>query len=272
MTNFMAQIIQVPIEFEFSFSPAEWALSTAVVTGWWQRDERTDDEKHLSGVIEGSSVPPFELDARFLPDGLVAQLYKSKPADVEQVCSRYKIECFVRSSRPPVLRYEKHKKIQKADAWAMREEFLRLDPSSDAFLQFLRKWGDWNGKQFIIIEEIKRSYAALRVSLTNSEILWMSGWWRPQLLGEMIQSRQEYPHFFLHVSDCLSAIQATILIDLVRNVKFQICARPDCATPFPLTSKHEKKYCSWYCGHFESVRRGRKHPDSDTTLNKQKRR
>jgi hypothetical protein len=51
---------------------------------------------------------------------------------------------------------------------------------------------------------------------------------------------------------------ATIHLDLLRGGKFQVCKRSDCAIPFSAESKHKRKYCSWDCGHIESVRRARK--------------
>lgn len=51
---------------------------------------------------------------------------------------------------------------------------------------------------------------------------------------------------------------ATIHLDLLRGGKFQVCKRRDCAIPFSVKSKHKRKYCSWDCGHIESVRRARK--------------
>ena len=47
---------------------------------------------------------------------------------------------------------------------------------------------------------------------------------------------------------------ATTHIDLLRRAKFQICQRPDCATPF---TGRERQYCTQYCGHLESVRKNR---------------
>lgn len=50
---------------------------------------------------------------------------------------------------------------------------------------------------------------------------------------------------------------ATTQIDLIRGAKFKLCERPDCRTPFPILSGHDKKYCEHYCAHIESVRRTR---------------
>ena len=46
----------------------------------------------------------------------------------------------------------------------------------------------------------------------------------------------------------------TTTIDLLKQFEFRTCARPDCAKPFPVKSKHENDYCPQYCAHLESVR------------------
>jgi hypothetical protein len=51
---------------------------------------------------------------------------------------------------------------------------------------------------------------------------------------------------------------ATIHLDLLRGARFQVCKRPDCSIPFSIEARHRRKYCTWYCGHIESVRKARK--------------
>jgi hypothetical protein len=49
----------------------------------------------------------------------------------------------------------------------------------------------------------------------------------------------------------------TIYVDLARGFHFQICQRPDCQVKFPVETAHERKFCSQYCGHLESMRKKR---------------
>jgi hypothetical protein len=70
--------------------------------------------------------------------------------------------------------------------------------------------------------------------------------------------RHEYPHYVLTASGCQRAVLDTITIDFLRKVKFRLCARPDCRTPFPIESRHRREYCCQYCAHIESVRRQRR--------------
>lgn len=48
---------------------------------------------------------------------------------------------------------------------------------------------------------------------------------------------------------------ATTHVDLLRKARIQICQRPDCAIPF--TRGRKRPFCTWYCGHVTSVRKGR---------------
>jgi hypothetical protein len=59
------------------------------------------------------------------------------------------------------------------------------------------------------------------------------------------------------VSDIYEALLATVFFDVARGIRFKTCARKDCGKPFPIESRHKKKYCKWYCAHFEAVRRKR---------------
>ena len=70
--------------------------------------------------------------------------------------------------------------------------------------------------------------------------------------------RPEYPHWLLSANNCQEAIRTTITLDLLKKVKFRLCARPDCRSPFPVESHHQRQYCRQYCAHIESVRRQRR--------------
>lgn len=54
-----------------------------------------------------------------------------------------------------------------------------------------------------------------------------------------------------------NAVLLSLQIDLAKGTRFRTCARPDCGIPYPITNRHERKYCSQYCGHIESLRRKR---------------
>lgn len=78
-----------------------------------------------------------------------------------------------------------------------------------------------------------------------------------QALPLKIGWRGSRPIGVIDVTTAVQLLHASTHIDLIRGAKFKLCARPDCRAPFPILSGHERKYCEWYCGHIESVRRRR---------------
>src|SRR5262249_11855052 len=78
-----------------------------------------------------------------------------------------------------------------------------------------------------------------------------------QKLFPALVARRQYPHFGLTVVGCQEALRTTITIDILKNVRFRLCARHDCRTPFPVETRHQREYCCQYCAHLESVRRQR---------------
>jgi hypothetical protein len=78
---------------------------------------------------------------------------------------------------------------------------------------------------------------------------------RPGALIRAARIRSEYPHLLVRTNFCREAIEATITFDHLRKIKTRICKRADCMKPFPIESRHKRKYCSQYCGHLESMRR-----------------
>jgi hypothetical protein len=51
------------------------------------------------------------------------------------------------------------------------------------------------------------------------------------------------------------AMLLSIFLDRLKGARFLLCARHDCGRLFQVTSAHRRKFCSQYCGHFESLRR-----------------
>ncbi len=85
-----------------------------------------------------------------------------------------------------------------------------------------------------------------------------AGEWLPTQKLLALVPRPQYPHYVRQAVNCQRAILDTIIIDLLRKVKFRLCARPDCRTPFAIESRHHREYCRPYCAHIESLRRRRK--------------
>ena len=64
----------------------------------------------------------------------------------------------------------------------------------------------------------------------------------------------EVPHAVIQPFTGYELLIATAWIDLVRGSNTQVCQRTDCGIPF---TGRKRPFCSWYCGHIVSVRRGR---------------
>jgi hypothetical protein len=57
------------------------------------------------------------------------------------------------------------------------------------------------------------------------------------------------------------AFHASLRIDQITRQRIRNCARPDCPVMFSKpASRTRRKFCSWYCGHIESVRKSRRKP------------
>jgi len=184
---------------------------------------------------------------------------------------------------------------RRADAWQMRSEFFDLRPEDgDALREFLDKWGHWyepgekpsqqwhkeksGGRSpwsgleehrtgtlgFIRAlagdppppdppeSEIWKEQDRLKRALLDPVEEWLTG---SRLAFE---ARPEYPHFYIGARSISKALRATVTLDLLARVKHRLCARKDCRKPFKVESKHSRRFCSQYCGHLESVRRGRR--------------
>ena len=257
----MAHILQIPISFDFRLSQVAWAQVHARITGWWKRHDGTIDSDNLTAEID---EPPMEKESiRFpledLPPGewdrcVEVPIDESFDAEIELICSEFQPQLLV-CEAGRYLSDSEFNKLRPGDAWEMREEFLRVEADGTSSVEFLEKWGRWTAARWVALGEILSLQAAVREALTSAPTKWFT---RPFSALSVRRHRPEYPFFMLPTNECRSAICMTVTIDLLRRVKFKVCARGDCGQPFPVTSKHDRKYCSQYCGHLDSVRRNRK--------------
>jgi hypothetical protein len=112
---------------------------------------------------------------------------------------------------------------------------------------------DSNALNYLFPPEIWAFQENCRDALRKPAHEWLTA---QKLLALM--PRQQYPHYVLNAVGCRAAVLDTITIDLLKKVKFRLCARPDCRSPFAIESKHKREYCCQPCAHLESVRRNRR--------------
>ena len=165
-------------------------------------------------------------------------------------------QLFAHEQKTYITDVEVRKNSEAANAWDMREDFLRMKPDFEAGLLFLNKWGSWkNWRRYAEFSEMIRLQDAVRGALL-SPAKWFATLYAFPMMAPARSTK--YPYYTFLTDTIEMAIRMTTTIDLLQKQKFKMCARPDCGMPFQVDSKHEKFYCKQYCGHLESVRRNRK--------------
>jgi hypothetical protein len=262
----LAPILQIPVEFGFRIARVEWSVASTRVTGWWKRDDGTNDTDNLRAEIthRGSNrIAKIELEA--LPEQewerCVETIGDEDDELITDICAGWQPPLFLPSAPDKAYHWTRAEfmKLSPADAWQMRDDFLRMAPEQESAIAFLNKWGHWRGGG-TGLETMLRLQRQAREALTSSPDKWFTGSVPTHL--DLWKRDQEYPFFAVRTCHCETAICMTVTADLLRRAKFKICARKDCRMPFEVRSKHKKKYCCQYCGHLESVRRNRKNRTS----------
>lgn len=186
--------------------------------------------------------------------------------------------------------------VSELDAWKCRDQFFDMrEGDNDALLKFLAKVGVWlqmEGEMLdhsskAVIEHYRGGHPVpidirglwkfrekLRDALVNKKSFretYAPLLSRPETGLQLVQESGGEFNLRLEITnvatgvvtltDAYHALLATVFFDVARGVRFKTCERVDCGKPFPLESKHKRKFCSWYCAHITTVRRNR--PQSD---------
>ncbi|MBA3913440.1 MAG: hypothetical protein H0X25_06220 [Acidobacteriales bacterium] len=177
---------------------------------------------------------------------------------IRNICCRFELRFLVPfGSESYVPTPELAKQFPLADAWEMRGDFLRLECQYESTIAFLRKWGEWD-RGYVQLDEIRNLQKRIRVALTSPAESWFEDSLSVPGLSFPQKRIPHYPFFTIRTTSCKAALCITVTSDLLRGVKFGLCARPDCPQPvFARESNHDRVFCSQYCGHLESVRRNR---------------
>jgi len=246
----VARIFTVPAAFEFVTTKSEWTVATARILGWRERDgDGVLDDEHLKAEVSDGPFAGrvFQLQLQQLPEDIWDRcLTAGEPEDIENICSGF---------TPLVLVADKHPRPSRnADAWQMRDEFIRMKPTVDDVIKFLDKWGRWKSSDTELLDDVIRARARLR----NELLLPPEQWLRrvPWFMGHMSRIHS-YPYSKIRTEKCEFAITMATAIDFLNDVKFKKCARPDCNNPFEVKSGHGQQFCVQYCGHLVSMKRNR---------------
>jgi hypothetical protein len=281
----MARNIDLPIAFEWQPSPASWSLVNAEITGWAQKQLEPCFRANLQ---EHGGSYELQIPWWALPPETLRLLRKEKSAKFTR---KYAGELLLCSLGTRI-----REKRREANPWAMQEEFLRLKRTPPSLLAFLNKWGVWgptrtsrpaspevkaaamgrhrlglppldldpkrmphifgspvdaSALNYLFPAEVWAFQKQCRDALTHPAHEWLA-----QKLIALV-ARPRFPYLVSTASNCQEAIRTSITIDLLQKVEFRICARPDCAAPFSVETRHQRKYCRQYCAHIESVRKQR---------------
>ncbi len=170
-------------------------------------------------------------------------------------------------------------KVSELDAWDCRKEFFGLPQNNVARLvMFLNKVGVWSESgydpsQTVMstgVEDVWNFRERLRHGLASPKHFRAGAAANlkpPANLVELSLQRQwEFPFRFemnkaavgvVTMTNFRDALWATVFADIAAGLKFKPCKRKDCQQLFPIESKHDRDYCSQYCGHLVSQRRNR---------------
>jgi hypothetical protein len=176
-------------------------------------------------------------------------------------------------------------KAEPYDPWEKRSEFFRLpEGDTEALNAFLETVGYFNSRRYLS-QSLKGSdmqragngqvYFAEYEPKAHEKHIWAIR----RLFENSVRSGKHSgkhndfpvriiavkgnPRLVVTTTTFEDALALTLSIDAVRHAKRRKCARPDCGVLFTFTGGHSRKYCGWYCGHIESVRRSRKQPKRD---------
>jgi hypothetical protein len=260
----MAHAVNIPMSFEFRTTKIQWEEARANVIGWRQQQDETKELLHLvaeiisvSGKKKTIGLPLSRLSEKDGAQCLATLGKRHTDEAVKEICSGLELRYFVHERKTYVEDSELRKHSRAADAWQLRDDFLSLKGNSETVLAFLNKWGRWvRLRTYLDMAEIAALQQVVREALTSSAEIWFRSVYATPPVAN--SRSKEFPYFVMLTDACEAAIRTTTTIDLLRQLKFKTCARPDCVKPFEVTSKHERNYCSQYCAHLESVRRSRK--------------
>ncbi len=154
------------------------------------------------------------------------------------------------------------------DARHMREDFLRLEHRETDLLDFLDRYGCWNNRRAIPVDDFwefqdwvrrvlrgSKSFRALQLSQRGL------GGLLPGSLAQKFAISFDWnmgkPLFTVETNCCADAITATLMIDVIRGTEFKRCECRGCPRMFAI-EKHNQRFCCQAHQHRALVQRSRK--------------
>jgi len=231
----MAQALMIPIRFQFTRIPAIWELRAV------QRKRQTPPSvfafPKVVSAPAGESLKLSELDGWIcrnaffdLPEGDNEALLRFL-ADVG-VFSEMKIASHWSAEVTRHCREGGPVPIDVAALWKFREGLKR------ALI-------DRQGFKESYAPELSSPKTDIQMVL-ESRIAFSLGFELTKVASGVVAT-----------SDAYHMLLATVYADVALGIRFKMCARKDCGKPFPIESKHKRKFCCQPCGHLVSQRKKR---------------
>lgn len=267
----MAQTIQLPILFDFRTVKVEWDEVVGRIIGWERPPGlvmQVNIKGHETQIEYSSGHLPQKLRwdcEEALTNGSAIDQQSGDFLDevAEALCADFRPKVFASWQQPYIRNFEDMRnegelarRSLPADAWQLRDAFLRITPEPKHILKFFNQWGRWDADKYVRLKDFVDLQRIVRNALVSPAEEWFEDMFDD--LDSLWDRRTEFPYFAVETFECEPAIRMTVTIDLLRSVNFRLCARRDCSQPFPITSAHKRRYCTQYCGHLESIRKNRK--------------
>jgi hypothetical protein len=171
--------------------------------------------------------------------------------------------------------------VDSYDPWEQRGRFFQIKEDDDgALVEFLATVGFFKSSDFGNASEeetmLLASADGLRHSARySSEETLESIWATRRLIENSLRNLNKHtgglidftariilvkgkPRVTITTCNFLDSLLLTLAVDKVQKSKVRRCSRPDCGIPYSSASAHNRKFCTWYCGHIESVRKQRR--------------
>jgi hypothetical protein len=156
--------------------------------------------------------------------------------------------------------------VRTMDPWKLRSDFLSTRDTYDAVLDFMNRELWFHGPF-----ETFKGFCRWQVFVRRALLLPFGQWSRlasefgalkaSLLLGRISVAAKwdgRIPIGEIQVNTPMEAILMTLRIDKIKDIRYEICVRPDCGEIYEITTKHRRLYCSQYCAHLENVRKLRR--------------
>ena len=256
-----ARILKGDPEFEKRFNSEKVLVSVSVPSA-----EDIESGSALLRLYLGSPIYTVAINRMDIPVDVLL-LHEDRKSTLDISGREFPVLAFPsRIFEDTLILLRDEMKAPNMDAWEMRNEFMALQKDAWELSAFLNRWGLWDGGRGYETG-IGSGLSPYGFVLAFPHLIWEkrdrfikglagrpTAWLKSASLLSFTQSSQP-PYFSMERSYCESAIEATISIDHLRNLKYRICKLKDCQKPYQVKTKQPRMYCSTKCAHLANVRK-----------------